>query len=698
MPPLAKILVVDDEPAILEVIQKILTDRGFHVDIAADGMAALALLERGNYDLMLSDVKMPLMDGMELLQRVGLLYPDLVTVMLSGFANIQDAVAAIKLGAYDYIAKPVYPEDLVLSIQRALKFKELRQAQQELEWTLQGAEALGLRVLDLAPETEEFQVLEKLRQEAKSKKTLADLADLFLQGAQKLTLASRGSIFLFDRDGVNLTCLACSDDQADKLRFQSVRPSEGVMSSVLQRGRPLLVVDVGLEPRYFSYQRSERYSTRSFMVVPVVGNKTWGVINLTDRCDYKPFSPRELFLTWLLARILSESLQHWEWEDTSRTIKAALEASQSELEGIKESLTRLPATMPVGVALLDRKLRLRFFNPTFAKLLRPQDPTLGKNLLPNLPPISMTDRQKIKAGFRRILQGEATVECGQITLPHPEQGNSFCQVHLIRVEKPGADLDIMMVLEDVTEVSQLQQRLSLYEHLAIMGKLSTCVVHELNNPLDGVKRYISLAQLKKDQAEDVERYLAEAQRGLSKMSMAINSILNVANPSRILKSQETLISQIREAVKIMLLQAKDQRIEITLSTPPIFEELFYGTDLYTVFVNLIKNAVQAMPGGGKIQIIGLETAGQVEIRFKDNGPGIPAAVRDDIFKPFFTTKTQGQGLGLGLTICQKIISRYQGSIAVESTVGQGTEFIITLPLAERFHLPPQDEATGGAGL
>ncbi len=308
MPKMAKILVVDDEPAVLEVIQRILVDRGFWVDVASNGLEALGLLEQNSYDLMLSDVKMPHMDGMELLQKVGLLYPDLITVMLSAFANIQDAVAAIKLGAYDYIAKPVYPEDLVFSIERALKFKDLRQAAQELEWTLKGAEALGLQVLDLAPEAEEFQNLEKLQIQAKDIEDLAAVAKLFLQGAQKLTLASRGSVFLFDHEGIHLSCLAMSENQIDRINEKTVRPGEGVMSSVLQSRRPLLVSDVALEPRFFNHQRSKRYDTKSFIVVPIIGEKIWGVINLADRCDLKAFSPRELFLIWLLARILATKL------------------------------------------------------------------------------------------------------------------------------------------------------------------------------------------------------------------------------------------------------------------------------------------------------------------------------------------------------------------------------------------------------
>ena len=689
MPKKARILVVDDEPAVLEVIQRILAERGFGVDVANNGLEALELLEKGSYDLMLSDVKMPHIDGMELLQQVSLLYPYLITVMLSAFANIQDAVAAIKLGAYDYIAKPVYPEDLVFSIERALKYRDLRRATQEMEWTLKGAEALGLQVLDLAPETEEFQSLEKLQIEARQVEDVAVLAKLFLQTAQKITLASRGSIFLFNQEGTHLSCLAMSENQLDRISVKTVRPGEGVMSSVLQTRRPLLVSDVALEPRFFNHLRSKRYETKSFMIVPIIEEKIWGVINLADRCDLKAFNPRELFLTWLLTRIFAETLKQREWEEKNQYINNALQATRSELMNVKESFDRLSTSVPMGVALLDHKLRVYYVNPTFAKLFNQGETATGKKIFEYIKGISTSDHKKIKGGFKKIMKDERTVECGQITISIPEMGNSFCLLQLIRSGTSNTDMQIMIVLEDITEISQMEQKLSLYEHLAIMGKLSACVVHELNNPLDGVKRYISLAQIKKDRSEDVDRYLTEAQKGLNKMSLAINSILNVANPNRILKSQDTLLGQLREAIKIMLLQAKDQHVEITLSTPPTFEEIYFGTDLYTVFVNLIKNAIQAMSDGGQLEIIGLVQDDHLEIIFKDNGPGIDQENMNNIFRPFFTTKNQGQGLGLGLTICQKIVSRYQGVISVESSVGQGSKFIIKFPLSERFQAKSQ---------
>jgi nitrogen-specific signal transduction histidine kinase len=476
-----------------------------------------------------------------------------------------------------------------------------------------------------------------------------------------------------------------SENQADRIDITAIRPGEGVMSAVLQGGRPLLVADVALEPRFFNHQRSKQYDTRSFMVVPIIGEKAWGIINLTDRCDLEAFTPRELFLIWLLARIFAETLQHREWEEKSRSIQDALHATRNELVGVKESFDRLTTSVPLGLALLDQKLRICYSNPIFARLFNQKDPGLGTKFFDYVKGISSTDQKRIKQCLRKIIQGEKTVECGQFAISHPDQGNCFCLLQVINLNSAPVGRQIMLVLEDITEISQMQQRLSLYEHLAIMGKLSACVVHELNNPLDGVKRYISLAQMKKDHSEDVERYLAEAQKGLNKMSLAINSILNVANPNRILKSQETLLNQLREAVKIMLLQAKEQRVEIKLSTSPIFEEIYYGTDFYTVFVNLIKNAIQAISENGKLEILGFNREDHLEIHFKDTGPGIDEKNRVNIFKPFFTTKDQGQGLGLGLTICQKIVSRYQGSIEVESAVGQGSNFIIKLPFLERFH-------------
>jgi two-component system sensor histidine kinase AtoS len=235
----------------------------------------------------------------------------------------------------------------------------------------------------------------------------------------------------------------------------------------------------------------------------------------------------------------------------------------------------------------------------------------------------------------------------------------------------------------VTEAEQLKQRLELYEHLAIMGKLTLCVAHELNNPLDGIRRYLSLAIIKKDDSASVERYLTEAQKGLQKMSLSIKSLMFSANPFKgPPRASDTVFNLLQDAIKIMMFQASDQRVQVDFSAPPEFEKIITEADLYYVFINIIKNALQAMPQGGCLKVNCSLHVRQMEITFQDNGPGLTAEEMDHIFQPFYSTKEGAQGLGLGLPICQKILARYDGRLAVESQRGHGTTVRVLLPYAE----------------
>ncbi|MBW1916605.1 MAG: response regulator [Deltaproteobacteria bacterium] len=674
------ILVVEDEPAVVEVIQEILMAHGYQVDAAGDGLAALKYLEKKRFDLALIDVVMPGMGGMELLRQISLLYPETMTIMLTGYSSIKDAVAAIKLGAYDYIAKPVHPEAIILTIERALQFKSLREATRELEWTLKGAEALGLQVLELAPEVEEFKILEQLRLEAKQIKDRHQLARLFLEKAQTLAQASRGSIFLCQPDKENLTCAAQSGGEGSQVNLKPRRPGEGVMGYVLQHNRPLLVTDVRMDHRFFEPPRSQQYRTPSFLVVPIIKEKLWGVINLADRQDLQPFTTRELFLIWLLAQVFAEILILQAREEESRRINKALVDTQSELVQMKDYVSQLNESMTVGLAVLDQEFRLCSTNPAFADLLdQDVELLLGKELLPQLSWLASADREQLFQALQAALYSESPLKLDQLDLIHPSRGNRIVSAKMFGFRSEPGQPKVLMMLEDITEIEQMRQRLAISEQLAIMGKLSACVIHELNNPLDGVMRYISLALLKKEDYGEVERYLTEAQKGLNRISNSVKSMLSLSQPHQVLKAQDTVLSQLREAVKILTFQANDQGVEISLEFSPAFDQILVGSDLYMVFVNLIKNALNAMPQGGELQIVGIEDWGRLLIKFVDTGEGIAPQNLEKIFKPFFTTKKEGHGMGLGLSICEKIIERYQGRIKVDSIPRQGTTVTIELP-------------------
>ncbi|MFP3867714.1 MAG: response regulator [Desulfobacteraceae bacterium] len=679
MPNPPMILVVEDEPAIVEVIQEILISHGYQVNTAGDGLAALKCLADNRVDLALIDVVMPGMSGMELLRQISLLYPETMTIMLTGYSSIKDAVAAIKLGAYDYIAKPVHPEAIILTIKRALEFKALREATRELEWTLKGAEALGLQILEMSPEVEEFKVLEQLRLEAKQVQDKQELARLFLAKAQTLAQATRGSIFLTQPERDELVCAAQSGGEGSQVILPKP-PGKGVMGYVLQNSRPLLVTDIRSDPRFYEVSRSQQYQTPSFIVVPIVKDKLWGVINLADRNDLRPFTTRELFLIWLLALILAEILFLRAKEEENQRINKALVDTQSELVQMKDYVSQLSKSMTIGLAVLDQELRLCSANPALAELLdQDEQLLLGKELLPCLNWTSPADQEQLSHALKEALHSESSLELEQLNLNHSNRGNRIVSVKMFGFRPEPGQPKVLMVLEDITEIEQMRQRLAISEHLAIMGKLSACVIHELNNPLDGVMRFISLAILKKQDSEEVGRYLNEAQKGLNRISQSVRSMLNLSQPHKVLKAQDTVLSQVQEAVKILTFQANEQGVEISLDFPPTFDQILVGSDLYMVFVNLIKNALNAMPQGGELQITGIEDLGRVLIKFGDTGEGITPQNLEKIFKPFFSTKKEGQGMGLGLSICEKIIERYQGHIKVDSHVGQGTTVTIELP-------------------
>ena len=179
----------------------------------------------------------------------------------------------------------------------------------------------------------------------------------------------------------------------------------------------------------------------------------------------------------------------------------------------------------------------------------------------------------------------------------------YLTIRMFSVPDERNSLRGLILVEDVSELEQLKQRLELYEHLAIMGKLTLCVAHELNNPLDGIRRYLSLAIIKKDDPPSVERYLTEAQKGLQKMSLSLKSLMFSANPFKgPPRTSDTVFNLLQDAIKIMMFQASDQRVQIDFSAPPGFEKVVTEADLYYVFINIIKNALQAMPQGGRLEV------------------------------------------------------------------------------------------------
>jgi signal transduction histidine kinase len=217
------------------------------------------------------------------------------------------------------------------------------------------------------------------------------------------------------------------------------------------------------------------------------------------------------------------------------------------------------------------------------------------------------------------------------------------------------------------------------QQLATVGELASGVAHEIRNPLTGVLGAIELAQRRLTGDDPTLPLLEEAREQLRRMEMTTTRLLQYARPPEPVEMVVETSMLVERAARIVEAPAKSAAIELRFEPSKTHASVRVDPELTVqVLVNLMLNAIEAMSPAGRLTVSVATHAREVEIRVRDTGPGIPPDLRTEIFRPFYTTKPQGTGLGL--PISQKIIQRHGGSLRTESTSGGGTTFVVALPL------------------
>ncbi|MGZ5425048.1 MAG: two-component system sensor histidine kinase NtrB, partial [Candidatus Aminicenantales bacterium] len=238
----------------------------------------------------------------------------------------------------------------------------------------------------------------------------------------------------------------------------------------------------------------------------------------------------------------------------------------------------------------------------------------------------------------------------------------------------------IIVFEDITDKIRLQQQLLTSEKLASIGLLSAGVAHEINTPLTGISSYVQMLQ-KKLTDTHYAQILGKVEAQTDRVAKIVKNLLTFArSPSDAAFQRVDLKQSLEEILSLIDYKLKNMNIRLVLelaAVPPIYAQ---GERLQQVFINIILNALDAMPGGGELGIrLSLEGGAEV-VRISDTGTGIKPEHRSRIFDPFFTTKGVGKGTGLGLSISYAIVKEHDGRIDVQSEVGRGSTFSITLPV------------------
>jgi two-component system NtrC family sensor kinase len=244
-----------------------------------------------------------------------------------------------------------------------------------------------------------------------------------------------------------------------------------------------------------------------------------------------------------------------------------------------------------------------------------------------------------------------------------------------------------------SQLDTAQAQLLQSAKLAAIGELAASVAHEINNPLYAARN--SLYLLEQDLPADLpqRRFLEIAQGELGRISRIITRMRDFYRPQRSELAETSVNSLLHDTVDFVRTYLRHGQINVTTSFDPTLPLLIAHADqLRQVFLNIVLNACDAMASGGTLHVatetVGANNGGHlgVMIRISDTGTGIEPAHLEHLFEPFYTTKPQGTGLGLAITA--HIVTQHAGEISVESEVGKGTTFTITLPVvSELAHTP-----------
>jgi len=345
----------------------------------------------------------------------------------------------------------------------------------------------------------------------------------------------------------------------------------------------------------------------------------------------------------------------------------------------EERYRRLIAISPYAIVVI-RSDRILFANDQAIKLFGAvkADEILGRSVMDLFHP---DYHPAIRESIHELVEGRAQVpmlEEKLVTLSGRSVDAEVSAARFVDEEGPA----ILVMLRDISERKRLQEQLRKTERIAELGTVASGMAHEIGTPMNVI---LGRAEYLMDRVteEPIKKGLQTIITQVERITRVMNQLLSFARrkaPERVALDLKQVVEDSLEMFHERLARNQIQ-VELRLADPcPMV--LADADQMSQVMINLVMNAVHAMPEGGTLRVALAPEPQMVRLTVADTGHGVPREVIKKIFDPFFTTKEFGKGTGLGLTVVKGIIEEHQGSIAVESQEGMGTTFTILLPMAD----------------
>jgi len=638
----ARVLVVEDNRDTSALLRDLLEAEGYAVDSTVTGEKALEILAQNpDVDLLVLDLMLPGMSGYDVIERLradGAL-ASIPVLVLSALSSTSARIRGLRDGADDYMTKPFLPEELLARTRTLVTSRLLERRTRELQalgqiaqasLTAMSADVLLQRIVEIAADV-----------------FGADLAVLFLTDEARHELRARAAV------GVEVP-----------LAELSMSASEGVGHAAIATGSTVLIEDGAADDPRVTNRAVRTLGIRSLMVAPlIVGGSTVGVLEVGRRA--RRLDPRADRLLRIVADRVAVALEH------------------ARLEGEARELADVVRRIGEGVVVADAEERVSFANAAFAEMVGLTPEALAGRrwtefLAGAQDTVALTERMRQPAFQGEVLLITRTGE------PRP------VLVSLATVPREGR-LERIGVFRDISREHELRFRVIREQKFRTLGSLAAGVAHNINNRLTPVLGWTEMLLERLAAGETLDHTelvhaLTVINQGASDSVGTVRRLQEYARPGRV-KGPEAV--QLREVLEHLLALTRPQwdneaarrgiRYEIDLKIEPAPAILAVASEIREAILNILENALAAMPGGGRLtlHVRGVESLAILSI--SDTGKGMSEAVQRLAFEPFFTTRAGEGGSGLGLALAQEIVQRYGGTISLQSAEGVGTTFTLSFP-------------------
>ena len=668
----ATLLIVDDDEQARARLSRALAEGGHRVITAPDAPAALRLLHQERCDLIALDMEMPEVGGLALcrLLRAQAATKRLPILVVSAHDDEDRRVEAFAAGADDFISKQFATRELLSRVaahlEAAARERALVGSNRELAFLADLGRAL-LHALDPS------QVARRVAGATYEGANAALCAAVIEPGAGQNMV-----VCVFDREG-SAEGIALMYEE----RLRAWLKSAPATSMRLARSADFLLRDAEHALEYVAPLRFEDRALGALVVAFDRAEECGETeCRLTDAAAQQAALAARISSLYAAARASSASLAK---EVERRTAEA--EAQRRFTEAIIDSL-------PVSLYAIDRDYRIVAWNRNreLGGQGIPRKDVLGRNVFSVL---TRQPRPRLEREFSRVFEtGEIERIEQETTAPDGTTKHWLVSKIPMRTEAHDEVTHVITVGEDVSARVEANRAVARAEKLAAVGRLAAGVVHEINNPLATISACAEALESRvqegifgdSEETENLREYLQLIRSEAFRCKTITNGLLDFSRNRAGQHAPVNLSELLPSVARLVMHQQRGPKVEIAVETEADVG-LVNGDEgqLQQAVIALATNAIDAMPQGGTLRLRARRGEGGASalVEVSDTGCGIAQENLAKIFDPFFTTKEIGRGTGLGLAVCYGIVTEHGGRIGVESTVGRGTTFTITLPVIPR---------------